>query len=198
MSRSWYVLRTRPRSEGVAAAALEREGMELFLPRVRRPDADAGGASAPLFPGYIFLRQDMEGKRLPPLDRFPGVLGWVEFDGVVPTVPDEVIADLARRVEAINHGGGLWARFQAGQRVRVVSEHMDVLARVLEEPRSPQARVRVLLEFMGRLVSAQVPWASLQPVQSDAGLPAQAHKARRTRGRGRWTKGFGPRAVASA
>lgn len=196
MSRNWYVLRTRPRAEGVAAAALEREGMELFLPRVRRPDADAGEAYAPLFPGYIFLRQDMKGKRLPPLDRFPGVLGWVEFDGVVPTVPDEVVADLARRVEAINRGGGLWTRFRPGQHVRVVLDHLDTLARVLEEPRSPQARVRVLLEFMGRLVSAQVPWSNLQPVQSEAGLPARA--PRRTRGRGRWTRGFGPQAVASA
>lgn len=196
MSRHWYVLRTRPHSERVAAAALERDGMELFLPCVRRPHRDAGEVSAPLFPGYIFLRHDLEGERLPSLDRFPGVLGWVEFCGVVPTVPDEVIADLAHRVEAINRGGGLWTRFQAGQRVRVVSEHLEVLARVLEEPRSPQARVRVLLEFMGRLVSAQVPWASLQPVQSGAGLPARA--PRRTRGRGRWTRGFGPRAVASA
>ena len=45
-------------------------------------------------------------------------------------------------------------------------------------------------EFMGRLIQAQVPWSDLQPVQDRP--PEKARIPRRTRGQGRWVRGFGP------
>ena len=202
MTHSWYVVRTKPRCEYRAAAALEREGFELFLPLIQMPRTRGGYSTAPLFPGYIFLRHDRERQRWPSVRQLPGIFGWLRLGGVVPSVPERVITELAQRAEAINSTGGLWTRFRRGQRVRVVSDKMDSLAQVLEEPASPQARVRVLLQFMGRLVSAQVPWSNLQP------LPGAEHvyeaqdvdnaegMRRRTRGGGRWIRGFGPRAPA--
>ena len=198
MTKRWYVIRAKPQCEYLAADALGRDGFELFFPRVQTPRPRAGRADMPLFPGYLFLRYDQERQDWPSVRRLPGILGWVRFNGVVPPVPDEVIAELAHRVEAINGGGGLWARFQPGDKVRVVSGNMESLAEVLEEPRSPQDRVRVLLDFMGRLVPAEVPWLNLQPISQT--LITNPHRGgrRRTRGKGRWIRGSGPRAVALA
>ena len=198
MTRSWHVVRTKPRSEYRAAAALEREGFELFLPLIQTLRPQGGYTKAPLFPGYIFLRYDWENQEWPSVRTLPGIFGWLRLGGVVPSVPDEVITGLVQRSEAINQGGGLWTRFRRGQRVRVVSDKIESLAQVLEEPSSPEARVRVLLQFMGRMVSAQVPWSSLQPLHgAQAAVGPEDRATRRTRGGGRWIRSFGPRAATT-
>ena len=195
MAHSWYVIRTRPQCEYVAAEALERDGFEFFFPCVRKRRPRASRADTPLFPGYIFLRHDLEVLEWPAIRSMPGILGWVRFGSVTPTLPDKDISDLARRVENINEEGGLWTRFQKGERVRVVSGKMDSLAELVEEPNSPEARVRVLLEFMGRRIPAQVPCSQLQPVNGSWLEAIHRRRLRRTRGGQRWIRGFGPRTV---
>ena len=77
--------------------------------------------------------------------------------------------------------------------VNVVSGAIENLAQVVEDTRSPTARVRVLMEFMGSWVSAQVPLESIRSTESD---PKDNNLARRrTRGKGRWVRGFGSRQV---
>ena len=117
----------------------------------------------------------------------------MRFGGMVPHVPDELVNDLAQRVETINSEGGLWSRYRRGDKVRVVLGNTDSLAEIIEEPQSPQARARVLLQFMGRLVSTQVSWDDLRPVQQEGDTDDKGRISRRTRGRGRWIRGFGPR-----
>ena len=192
----WYVIRTEPQADYLAAEELERAGFETFFPRIKRVSPKKGPADGPLFPGYLFLRWDLEAEGKPSLRRAPHVSGWVSFDGVVIPVPDEAIAELADRVEAVNMNGGLWRRFKPGDQVYVASKTIQGLAQVVEEGKSPQARVRVLMEFMGGLVPAQVPREDLQPVAEEPG--SNFRSARRTRGQGRWIRGFGPRGVLSA
>jgi transcriptional antiterminator RfaH len=187
----WYVIRTQPQADHLAALELRQAGYEIFSPTVKDLHPKKGNDHTPLFPGYIFLHWNLEGRGRPSFQAAPHVAGWVSFDGEVPCVPDEVVADLAHRVESINSHGGLWRRFKCGEKVRVVSRVVQTLAEVVEEPRSPQSRVKVLMEFMGRLVSAQVPWENLQPVESTVGN-GHSPSSRRTRGRGRWIRGFGP------
>lgn len=197
MALRWYVIRTKPQCEHVAARVLERAGFELFFPRVRTPRPRAGRTETPLFPGYLFLHYDVDKQGWPSVRQHPGILGLVRFNGVVPPVPEDVVSGLARRVQEINREGGLWTRFRPGEMVRVVFGKIDSHAEVIDEPRSPEDRVRVLVEFMGRLVPAQVPWMSLNaaPVDTDSGQNRPGH--RRTRGRGRWIRGFGPKAAVS-
>ena len=198
MTRRWYVIRTRPQCEYSAAGTLAREGFEVFFPCVRTPRPRRGHDDEPLFPGYLFLRLDEQSPAWESPTHHSAVGGWVRFDGAVPAVPDEVIEGLARRVETINGDGGLWARFRRGEMVRVVSGKMESLAEVLEDATSPEARVKVLLEFMGRQVTADVPWRTLNRARSDQDLQGRRRAPRRTRGRGRWIQGFGPRAVMPA
>ena len=198
MNRGWYVIRAKPQSERLAASALERNGFELFFPCVRTLNSKQRRFSVPLFPGYLFIRNRDENPDWSSVRRLPGVLGWVQFNGETPLVPDEVISDLARRVEAIDLDGGLWTRFQPGDKVRVISGNVETLAEVIEEPKSPQARVRVLLEFMGRRVSAQVSIHDLQLAHNNTADKEQTRSPRRTRGKGRWIRGFGPSVAASA
>ena len=198
MTSGWYLMRTRAMSEYLAAAALERNGYEFFFPRVETPKPRPGYDDMPLFPGYVFVRCNVNGRGLPSIQHMAGLLGWVQFDGVAPSVPDRVIDDLQDRLAEINSTGGHWTRFQPGQTVRVASGHLQGLAEVLEEPKTPESRIRVLLEFMGRMVPARVPWHDLQPVAGDGWNGNRRRPPRRTRGRGRWIRGFGPRSQPRA
>jgi len=195
MGPKWYVVFTKSRAESSAARELEGSGIEVFSPLVKKPDAHVGPNFAPLFPGYIFLRCDPESNGWPSFRSFQHVLGWVNFSGEVPWLPNEAIADLKQRCDRINQEGGLWKRYQPGDRVRVVSSAMQSMAQVVEDGKSPQSRVKVLLEFLNRLVPAQVPRENLHPVEETS--ESRIHPPRRTRGRGRWLQGFGPRALAT-
>ena len=196
MSFQWYVLRTEPRAEYQAAKALGRDGYEVLFPRLRVDQNRAGHEDTPLFPGYLFIRCDAHGEGWPSFRMGHRITGWVSFGGEVPSLPDESVAELMQRLELINRDGGMRRPFQTGQEVRIVSNEMDILATVVEDAKSVQAPVKVLLELMGRLVPAQVPWKILFPVEDD--LSNKYRLPRRTRGRGRWIRGFGPTTVANA
>lgn len=182
-SSDWRVVRTSPRAEFLAATELERDGQEVYCPRVFDPLITSLRPENPLFPGYIFLRYEDKGEGLPPFQPRHRVLGWLRLGGEIPIVSDSVITDLKTRVESLNQEGGIWRRYQVGEKVTVCSNNLDTLAEVLDEPRSPKSRVNVLMEFMGRSVKAQVPWESLSPV--DPHYSERRNIRRRTRGRGR-------------
>ncbi|MBM3942646.1 MAG: hypothetical protein FJ316_06940 [SAR202 cluster bacterium] len=187
-SKDWYVLHIQPRADQSAARQLEQDGFEVFFPKTFNVTAAQGTAAAPLFPGYLFLRCDRHAAGRIHFSAAHRVAGWVNFNGVAPAVPDQVIQQLKERVECLNQSGGLWRRFQPGQKVSLLAGKLEALAEVVEAAASPQQRVKVLLHFLGRMVQAQVPWQALHPVEQ-AGLVPQ-RLPRRTRGRGRWTKEF--------
>ena len=204
MSAAWYVIRTQSRAEYIAAAELHREGFEVFLPRIKAAGHRMGHDDAPLFPGYLFLRWEAGPEAWPSFRPAHRVLGWVAFNGEIPSLTDAMVSELRERVDAMNHEGGLWRRFQAGERVQVNSGNMHSLAEVVEDSKSPHARVKVLLNFMGRMISAQVPWETVQPIEnhSESYLEDQSSARprvpRRTRGKGRWVRGFEPRPAGVA
>jgi hypothetical protein len=91
---------------------------------------------------------------------------------------------------------GFWRRYIPGEKVNVVSPSVHGAAVVLEESRSPESRVKVVLEFMGRMVHAQVPWDNLRPIDN---MPEEtATKApRRTRGKNRRIRAHRPPVAAT-
>lgn len=196
MTAEWYVIRTEPRAEYLAAGELTRDGFEIFFPRVQVTLPRTGHVDTPLFPGYLFLRCDPGTDNWPTFRPGHRISGWVRYGGEIPSVPDEAVDELRQRLLGIRTEGGLWRRFMPGEKVQVVSGSMEGIAEVLEETKSPQANVRVLLQFMGGFVHAQVPWDSLRPMDNE---PIERTRLpRRTRGGGRWVRGFGARASAAA
>ena len=198
MALQWYAARTKPLAEYAAESRLQGEGIDVFLPCAKTPRPRPGRTNTPLFPGYLFLRYDMEKSGVRQLRKMPQLVGMVAFQGTVPPVPDQVISDLAERVETLNAFGGVWTQYRAGERVSVSLGSVESLARVVTDASSPRARVRVLLDFMGRLVEAKVPWQHVKPVGHGSILVGEWNRRprRRTRGKGRWIRGFGPREAA--
>ena len=191
MPNRWYVIRTEPQGEYLAAGELARDGFEIFFPCIKTPNPRPGHSESPLFPGYLFIRWDQEAAGWPTFRAGHRVSGWVKFGNEIPWLPDEVVSELARRQEEINKDGGVFRRFLPGEKVRVIHGNLQGLAEVVEEAKYPRLRARVLLQFMGGLVNADVPWDALRPMEI---TPETTLKVlRRTRGRGRWINGLGSR-----
>jgi len=193
---SWYVLRTEPSAEYQAAKELTREGFDIFFPTMKSPQNRMGHTNAPMFPGYLFLRHDPEAAEWPSFRPAHRVTGWVRFGGEIPSVPDDVITQLTQRLAGIDPSTGLWRRFRHGEAVKVNSGQFQSIGEVVEEAKRPEARSLVLLEFMGQMVKAKIPWSDLEPISHNL---VELNKApRRTRGRGRWVRGFGPANLSQA
>ena len=115
----WYALHVRTRGECKLQQALSAKGYETFLPsylEARRYSDRLKKVNAPLFPGYLFCRLDVN-KRLPLLVT-PGLHSIVGTLGVPQVVEEEEILAIKRVVEA-----GIpavpWPYLKAGDRVIV-------------------------------------------------------------------------------
>lgn len=187
MSLCWYALNARPRCEAKVTAGLlrlqDRWQVEPYMPML--PARKLRGKVQPpttLFPGYLFCQCDLEALPLSSLRQVVGLRRILDFNGTPAVVPDEAIARIRGRLQAIEEAGGLPAYpFRPGDPVQVVSGPMAGLLAVFDGPSNGSDRVRILIEFLGQANRAVVSPDILQPA---------SHPPRRTRGRGRWLPGF--------
>lgn len=195
LDKIWCAIRTKPNNESLAKIMLGYAGYEVFYARVLTPTSKPGARRlVPLFPGYLFIRCGRFEAGSPEVHNLPGMAGWVRVGDEIPSVPEHVIGELKSRIDMVNTAGGVWKRYQSGDRVRVKSGRLEGLGKVLESAKSPDARIRVLIDFLGRQVKAQIPWQHLTPV-TETDIKKTRILRRRTRGRGRWISGTRPEVV---
>ena len=193
MALRWYAAKTDPLKEYAARDQLEAARVEVLLPCVQTLPPRRGRTDRPLFPGYLFLKWDLEEEGWGVSHGFPDCVRLVAFDGVVPAVSDDVISKLARLVEGINQRGATTFPFRPGDKVMMNIGALTSVAEVIEERKS--GRLQVLVEFLGRLVHADVCRDDVQPMTGDQSLEDWKNwPPRRTRGNRRWVGGYGLRA----
>jgi transcriptional antiterminator RfaH len=163
----WYLIHTKPLSEGIAQANLERQGYEVYLPRAAQAVRCHGhwqDRIVALFPRYLFLRLNEGRQSLGPVRFTMGVASVVRFGFKYTIVPDQVIRDLRARADAATglHRLGRVSRLAPGTPVRIRSGPFDGLDGVFEREAGAE-RVVVLLNLLGQAVSAYVPGNSVRP-----------------------------------
>ena len=188
MALAWHVLKIYPRSEHTAANALSRDGYQIFLPSIKSGYWEGKDTDRVLFPGYLFIKVNPDDEGWPSFRMAHRVIGWVNFDGRVPIVPNEVIEALILTLEGKTESHNLWDRFNPGDKVEFTKGALSGVGELIEAVKSPTGRAKILLEFMGRQVKVEVPWDCLQRT----GHRESNHYAvrRRTRGKGRLTQEF--------
>jgi transcriptional antiterminator RfaH len=163
----WYLIHTKPLSEGVAQTNLERQDYEVYLPRATQAVRYNGHwleRIVALFPRYLFLRLNEGRQSLGPVRSTLGVAKVVRFGAKYTIVPDEVIRDLLARADPATglHRLGRAARLSPGPPVRIRKGPFDGLEGVFEREAGAD-RVVVLLNLLGHAVSAHVPGDSVRP-----------------------------------
>lgn len=156
--KSWYLVYTKPRQEGVALENLLRQGYGAYLPRAREIRKCNGRRVAmvgPLFPRYLFIHLDTHTDNWGPIRSTVGVVSLVRFGPEPAHVTDELVAFL--KSQEGQDGVHEWAerKYATGDRVRVADGVFQGYEGILLA-RTSRERVLVLLDFLDRQIRMQV------------------------------------------
>lgn len=161
MSQKWYALRVKPHKEIFVSRQLQAAALSHYYPSIRvKPVNPRAATIRPFFPGYLFIKLDLAKEGASAFQWLPGVQGLVSFGDEPAPVTDALIAELKRRLQAIDAAGG-WTQYeiQPGDKVRIIAGPLAGYEAIFDAHLSGAERVRVLLAFLS---------AGPQPVEMDA------------------------------
>jgi transcriptional antiterminator RfaH len=165
--RLWYAVQTRSKSEHIAAAGLLQHGeIDVFCPRLKFQRPTPRGKvwyKEALFPGYLFAKfQAAEYMRA--VSYGNAIIRLLKFGDDYAVLPDSAIEQLRaemggediKEVEIVP---------QIGDEIEIAAGAFRGMKGIVTNLLGGAQRVRVLIEFLGRISEVEVP----------------AHKAKTTR-----------------
>ena len=183
----WYVLKIKTGWDEKIAEQLLKSGYEAFIPLVDTPNTEKGiSKKKSLFPGYAFVCMSRNQILWAQILQIYGVLGWVKFEETIPFLTESALDKIKKTIADLNETGGLWNRYTAGDSVIINNLSIDTFGEVLEDVKSPDSFVQVIMQFMGRMVKASVHVSRLSVSNPD--ITIYRNRGRRTRGNGRLIK----------
>ncbi len=160
----WYAIRTRSRHEKIVAEHLKTQGMESFLPLVKRTHKwtdRSKEVELPVFAGYSFVRTVFSsGERLRILQTH-GVVGFVGMKNMGIPIPDSQIQDI-RRLLASDVPFEERAFLRVGQRVRIRGGSLDGIEGILSAQDQNQTLV-VSVDLIQRSLSVRIQGYEVEP-----------------------------------
>ena len=150
MANYWYALRSKPRKEEVVWRQVRTQGYDAFFPRLRvQPVNPRSRVWRPYFPGYLFVKADIQAVGLSAFQWMPHALGLVCFGDEPAIVPENLIFAIQKRVDEIAAvGGEIFDGLHRGDRV-LISGGPFVGYEAIFDARIPGSeRVRVLLQLL--------------------------------------------------
>lgn len=164
---SWYCLRSRPKHEHIAAAHLRQmAGVEVFCPRLRFKRPTKRGAvwfEEAMFPGYLFAKFHFL-ERYREVGHANGITGILRFGERYAAIGEDTVFSLHGKTDDM-HVAVLESEVREGDKVTIVSGGMTGMEGVVTQYLSGRERVRVLLEFLGREIHAEVAKADVLPAK---------------------------------
>jgi len=157
-SKLWYCVKTLPKHERLASVALRRIlGVECFSPRIRYRKMTRRGpvwSVEAMFPGYLFARF-VYAELHRGVQSMPGVSSIVRFGTRVAALSDRTIVELRAA-----SGEGEVIVFdpepQVCEPVKIAEGAFRGLEVVVTQVLAAKQRVKVLLDFLGRMVEAEI------------------------------------------
>jgi transcriptional antiterminator RfaH len=160
---AWYCLRAQPKHEHIAAAHLRLlKEVTVFCPRIRFKRATRQGlawVTEAMFPGYLFARFEL-GEMHRQVGYAHGVTSIVRFGDRYPTIDEGALVQLQ------DHTGGAEVkevdyRLSQGDEVKIAEGAFAGLEAVVTQVLSAKQRVKVLMDFLGRKMEAEVEHSSV-------------------------------------
>ena len=160
---AWYCLRAKAKHEHIVAAHLrELCDVTVFCPRVRFKRQTRQGVAwvtEALFPSYLFARFPFAELHRQ-VEYTPGVIGMVRFAGRYPTIEDGVVAELQEYV-GIREMRELSYAPSPGDSIQIAHGAFAGLEAIVTRILSAKERVKVLMEFLGRKMEAEIACSSI-------------------------------------
>lgn len=160
---AWYCLRSQPKHEHIAAAHLRLlEGVAVFCPRIRFKRPTRTGlvsVTEAMFPGYLFAQFELA-KMHRQVRYAHGVSGIVRFADRYPKVEEGALEQLRCHTGAADIKE-LSYYLSEGDRVHIVEGAFVGLEAVVTQVLSPKERIKVLMDFLGRKMEAEIQCTSV-------------------------------------
>ena len=166
----WFVVRTKPCREFVAQTHYQRQGLQTYLPRIRKTRKHARKVEQvvrPFFPGYLFLYLHPEEQDWTAIGSTRGAIGPVRFGEIIPPVPAWVIEALHDMEDSscCIKPCSLGEKFlRPGTAVHVSLNDQRQLRGLFLSFRG-EDRAVVLLELLRRRIKTTVPVGSLRKIK---------------------------------
>lgn len=165
LKRMWYVLHTKSRFENVVNDGLFKRSMEAFLPKIKvrskRRDRKLM-IQVPLFPGYVFVKSDLNPDEYLEILKTPGVVRVIgNKSGPLPVIHETVesLKIMVAGGEEIITG----TRFKKGDKILVVAGPFSGITGYFIRYRG-QGRIIVNIEALGQFAAVNVREEDIEPV----------------------------------
>ncbi len=155
----WFCLKAKPKHEHLAAAALRRTlDIECFSPRIRfRKNTKRGAVwfNEAMFPSYFFARFIYAALHRQ-VQYSHGVTSIVRFGMQIASIEETAIAAL-REISGDDELVVVNPQLRIGDNVQVTNGAFHGLEAIITQLLPAKDRVKILLEFLGRSVEAEIP-----------------------------------------
>lgn len=99
----WYVMHSKPQKEQWLLKQLDALDIDVFYPCLRHKSGKlTSRVSKPYFPGYLFVKVDLELTGTSMLEWIPGSLGLISFGGEPACVPEGLLQRIRCHLDEMN------------------------------------------------------------------------------------------------
>lgn len=162
---AWYVIHARSQSEAKVELALQRKGLEVFLPRItvrsRRQDRRMF-LQVPLFTSYLFVHTVLDPWAYYGIIKLPWVVGLLGINGCLGTVPPEQV-DSIKAIVASDRPYAPWAYLGQGRQVRIMEGPLSGTIGIILRRREKKQRLVVAVELFQRSVAVELEDEAVEP-----------------------------------
>jgi transcription antitermination factor NusG len=155
--RHWYVIQTQSRREDKVETALARKGLEAFLPKVTYPSRRRDRKvilTAPLFPGYLFLRVELDPVTLHQVIKVNGIVRVLGNGSPTPLAAE--IVDSIRHIVSGERPYYTWRYLEKGRQVRVIDGPLAGTVGTIVDKKEKKRRLVVAVELFKRSVAVEL------------------------------------------
>lgn len=163
----WFCLKTHPKHEHLAAVALQQMlQVDCFAPRIRFRKSTRRGVVwfvEALFPGYLFARFSYAEMHRQ-VEHSHRVTGIVKFGDRIAVIADEFLAQL-RTVVGEEETVIFDPEVSLGECIKIGEGAFQGLEAIVTQLLPAKERVKVLIDFLGRPIEAEIPRTTVIPTQ---------------------------------
>ena len=164
----WYVMQSKPQKESFLNDQLCLRGIETYYPKIWiNPANPRSKRVKPYFPGYLFLRVDLETVGSSTLNWIPGASSLVSYGGEPAFVSDALVKSIRRRLDNTEISGkDVVQNFKHGDVVTIYSGPFSGYRAIFDSRLKGNERVRVLLEMLqNRQVCVEISGGQIERIQ---------------------------------